>query len=827
MAKNFTLRRAQAIIWLAPFFASLFTLAGFKEYAFATTQEEDTTTESTESPTTTSDETSTTTSTTPATTTTIPSGQVAIADAGFETGDLTGWVKGSQTGTLGSSIGGQGTGVTVFSGSRTFVHGAHGSIGQQTLPNGSPNPYYAPAVAAGSWTFSPKNNSYAVLLQPKSEQNFDQAMSAIGIDSADVSELRNKLTTQASASGFGSGNPTDAAWITREVQLSAGATYTMSWNYVGTDYVPFNDGSITSLVAVDAPTTPTITVNNYASKYALLGFTNPGTGDYSTNSYGSTGWQISTYKVSVTGTYKLGFAVFNLDDTALSPALMIDNAVGSTDKCAQDGSSCTSFGGVVSNSPTAPTVTPDTTTTTTTTIPAFFNEVQDLEATLNTNGSVFLNWEAPSPSGLSPYMYDVSWVDLNNGTESGGWGVWTYASNTSYTLGSFQFPNTTGYGPVRFKVRAGNAACVGEGEGPCIYGPYVSVDLNVQGPVQTTTTTTTAAPPPPVQQQEPVSDPAPEPLKPIFQPTETTVAPQPGATKPSSTTTTVKESIPTTTTAPEQGSGSNQQVIVTEETKPILDAISVLEGSVSGPEPTEEDKQQAVAIVQSVIESGLNSESATLLASSALVLASINASQAEAIFETISATQLTVEQAAEIVNAVQSAPNAVREAFEAVVSIFSGAFDSYTMLGSNITVGQRRTVVAVTLLTSTGAVAAFTGSSSPGSSGGSSRPSTGQDTATRRNDEEESESAGEISGDGVDWIRAISIYKYINGEKVMNWKAFIKKFAYGLMNMGFTLAGSLIVYLTLSGTIQKIAGVTTVLAVAAAMWLHMREPESE
>jgi hypothetical protein len=56
---------------------------------------------------------------------------------------------------------------------------------------------------------------------------------------------------------------------------------------------------------------------------------------------------------------------------------------------------------------------------------------------------------------------------------------------------------------------------------------------------------------------------------------------------------------------------------------------------------------------------------------------------------------------------------------------------------------------------------------------------------------------------------------------------FMKKFTYGFLNMGFTLAGSLVVYLTLSGTIQKVAGIATILAFAGTMFLHMKEPESE
>jgi hypothetical protein len=153
------------------------------------------------------------------------------------------------------------------------------------------------------------------------------------------------------------------------------------------------------------------------------------------------------------------------------------------------------------------------------------------------------------------------------------------------------------------------------------------------------------------------------------------------------------------------------------------------------------------------------------------------------------------------------------------------------MLDQTIDVGQRRTGVAASLLAASAASLALASPASPisGGSGGSggTPPSTRQDTATRRDREEESEPTGEIAGDGLDWIKSISIYKYVDGEKVMNWKAFFKKFVYGIFNMGFTLAGSLVVYLTLSGTIQRIAGISTVLAIVAAMWLHMKEPDSE
>ena len=342
-----------------------------------------------------------------------PTQAASFPDAGFEDGTFTGWDKGAQTGTLGSSITGQGTGVTIFTGSRTFTHGSRGAMGD---PN---SPYYAPAVAAGSWTFSPKDADNAVLLQPKGEQTFSQATGALGLGATDVGEIESLLVSQAQASGYGSGTPTDAAWITREVELTAGETYTMSWNYIGTDYVPYNDGSITSLVPVTVNGTPVITVNNYIQSYALLGFTNPGTGDYSTNSFGSTGWQTSTYEVSVTGTYKLGFASFNLDDQGLPPALMVDSEAGSTQKCVSG--TCTTFGGVEPNNETAPTLPPttvaettttSTTSTTTTTLPPapISLVVTSLD---DTTSSGTLRWAIAQANATVGGIYDSITFDTN------------------------------------------------------------------------------------------------------------------------------------------------------------------------------------------------------------------------------------------------------------------------------------------------------------------------------------------------------------------------------------------------------------------------------
>jgi len=292
-----------------------------------------------------------------------------ISNTGFEDGTLSGWDKGSQTGSFsGSNISQNGSGVNVISSAVTFSASAHSAVGSPTLQNGSPNPYHAPAVSPTTWTFSPFG-SHAALLQPAGNHTFDSATTALALSSSENQAIKALLIQQQQASGLGDATPTNASWITRTVSLTAGTTYTMSWNYIGTDYVPFNDGSITTLTYLGSGTAPTITVNNGVGRYALLGFTNPGTGDYSTGTYGSTGWQVSTYEVSASGDYLLGFAVFNLGDTSLSPVLLVDSQPGSTLKNGE------TFGAVTPNNPNAPVVTtaPATTTlpptTTTTTVP--------------------------------------------------------------------------------------------------------------------------------------------------------------------------------------------------------------------------------------------------------------------------------------------------------------------------------------------------------------------------------------------------------------------------------------------------------------------------
>jgi hypothetical protein len=216
----------------------------------------------------------------------VASQDLSAQSAGFESGNILGWTS---------------------SGGEVSVVGT-----TNVSPGGGKN-----------WTVNPYGTKMAQI-QPTGGIQFDNATASLGLSSTENTAIRNYLTGLG-----GNSNPTNAGWIKRTIELQAGATYTFGWNYISTDYTPFNDGSMMTLThATNANITPTL--NNSVQRYALLGFTNPGTGNYATDSYGSTGWQLATFVVPESGTYVLGFASFNLGDTALSPMLFIDELQGNT-----------------------------------------------------------------------------------------------------------------------------------------------------------------------------------------------------------------------------------------------------------------------------------------------------------------------------------------------------------------------------------------------------------------------------------------------------------------------------------------------------------------
>lgn len=215
---------------------------------------------------------------------------VAAQNIGFENGNLSGW--------------------TVSSGDVST------NTGMQNVTYGG----------GKTWTIMPYG-TYMARLYPGGSTTFDSTVASLGLSSVENNLIKNYLTYQSQNGGGGNPTPTNASWIKREITLQAGTTYTFAWNYLSTDYTPYNDGSMMTLThASNGSITPTL--NNSQQRYALLGFTNAGTGNYATGSYGSTGWQLAQFTVPETGNYVLGFASFNLGDTALSPMLFIDEIQG-------------------------------------------------------------------------------------------------------------------------------------------------------------------------------------------------------------------------------------------------------------------------------------------------------------------------------------------------------------------------------------------------------------------------------------------------------------------------------------------------------------------
>jgi hypothetical protein len=183
---------------------------------------------------------------------------------------------------------------------------------------------------------------------------------------------------------------------------------------------------------------------------------------------------------------------------------------------------------------------------------------------------------------------------------------------------------------------------------------------------QTTTTestTTTTQPPPP---------PAPTP---------------PQTVPPVSVETSVPTTLPETTT-----STTSTTVTATTTTAPPPSSTTTTTSTSSIPPAT----TIAPESPQTTLPAVLSDLTPTEALSVALTPETLTASQAEQVFASIQTDQLTDTQVAELTAAVQNAPTEVREAFEDKVDVFKAGFDDYVPLGSNIPVGERRTLIAVT-----------------------------------------------------------------------------------------------------------------------------------
>lgn len=115
---------------------------------------------------------------------------------------------------------------------------------------------------------------------------------------------------------------------------------------------------------------------------------------------------------------------------------------------------------------------------------------------------------------------------------------------------------------------------------------------------------------------------------------------------------------------------------------------NVLEAPIASPE-------QVAKAVDAILQTAPTPDQAAYLATNAQVLAVVSTTQAEEIFEALDVTELDDTQVAALIEAVQDAPQEIRETFEENVDIFKTGLDTYVPVGSNIPVGARRTLVAI------------------------------------------------------------------------------------------------------------------------------------
>jgi hypothetical protein len=212
----------------------------------------------------------------------------------------------------------------------------------------------------------------------------------------------------------------------------------------------------------------------------------------------------------------------------------------------------------------------------------------------------------------------------------------------------------------------------------------------------TSTTTTTTTVPAPVETYAPVtlSETTTSTTEPPVEETTTTVTLPEETTTTTELTTTTTETYPETTTTLEPNLEPNFEPLADEEVQALVaEATTVEELQAIFEELTPEQVEQVVDEILSQEEP--SQEQAVALATSPEVLAVISVDNAEKVFQALQVNELTEEQVAQLIEAVQSAPEEIRTQFETTIDIFSSDLGDYVPVGSNVPVDARRTLIAV------------------------------------------------------------------------------------------------------------------------------------
>jgi hypothetical protein len=209
-------------------------------------------------------------------------------------------------------------------------------------------------------------------------------------------------------------------------------------------------------------------------------------------------------------------------------------------------------------------------------------------------------------------------------------------------------------------------------EPPQIYEPEPAEPYVPEEPEITETGTTTTVVEEPIQEETPLEE------------TTTTTEPSPEETYPETTEPEVEDTTPET--LPDAPLSEEEVISILEEattTEELVEALADL------------SPEQVTQVVDQILAEEPTQAQAIALATSPDVLAVVSSEQADQIFEALDVAELTDAQTDELIAAVQGAPAEVRSSFEDKIDIFKSALDTYVPLGSNIPVGQRRTLIAV------------------------------------------------------------------------------------------------------------------------------------
>ena len=511
------------------------------------------------------------------------------------------------------------------------------------------------------------------------------------------------------------------------------------------------------------------------------------------------------------------------------------------------------------------TTVPETTTTTstTTTIPAVDICPPENLAISETEDAVLLDWDAPSCGTYQPERYAIGFTT----GDVAGWGVATgnvgdaNALNTYYEFNkeyfALDFFGVESGSTWRFRVRSDN-------DTSRYYSSFTEeVSIVIDYPVATTTTTiapqttsttssttststipptttststttTTTSPPQTTTTTvyvPPATTTTTTTIPPTTTTTTTTTLPPTTTTELTTTTTTTIPPTTTTTTIPRTTTTSSTTTTSTTTTStttstttiPVTTTTTTVAPTTTTtvipttttlpplPETPPETSQEAVVAI-------LNSD-----------LGSAPVEQLEEVFAAIEVEELTEDQLDELVETLNEQDDEVKETLEEEINVYAGGFDDYVPAGSAVDVGTRKTVIAaaaalagVTIAPATPPSGGTTGGGTGGggsTGGGDTGGGSSGEARSRKEEEGGDEPNGEIAGpeegDDTDYARN-SIFKYYIKEgiemKKFNWFGFGKKLWDITAGLAFTLAGSFVVYITLSGTTQRLAGIATLIA---------------